>query len=208
MTLDLPKPAEDVISAPLLACILIGGQSQRMSTPKQLISCPEGVTWLERTVAIARRVTSQVDLAGRGEIPSSLKDLPHLADVPGIKGPLAGLLALMRWQLNAGYLLLACDLPGLTIEALQWLISYRSSGVIAILPSIKPNTIEPLTAIYEGTIHSVLESRAKSGIWGFQSLQEERGVITPTPPTQLVPAWQNVNTPDEKKDYENVVHLS
>ncbi|MCX6641601.1 MAG: molybdenum cofactor guanylyltransferase [bacterium] len=191
--------------APVWSCILIGGKSRRMQCPKQLLPSSGGVTWLERTVAVAVSVTPKVVLAGDGVVASSLTHLPHLPDVPDVEGPLAGLLAAMRWAPRVSWLLLACDLPELTSEALRWVMSYRSPAIRAVLPSIKPNMVEPLAALYEWHLHPLLESRAASGIWGFQSLPEEYDVITPLSPQHLLPAWNNVNTPHEKQDYERAV---
>jgi molybdopterin-guanine dinucleotide biosynthesis protein A len=62
--------------------------------------------------------------------------LSALPDVPDKRGPLAGMLAAMRWRLDVSWLFMACDLPQVSSMSVEWLIGKRAPGVWAILPRL------------------------------------------------------------------------
>ena len=182
---------------PLYGCVLIGGRSSRMGTPKHLI-WDDGQTWLERTVDRLTPLVDQVVLSGRGQVPDNLGDLPRLADVPGVAGPMTGLLAAMRWQPDADWLLLGCDQPAFSEEAVSWLRDQTGPGIHAVLPDLAGDgRLEPLLAWYDSRIHPALEDLAGKGCLRLSSLAGWHGVISPTPPDHLRSCWRNINTPEE-----------
>ena len=105
-------------------CVLIGGNSSRMGMPKHLIE-HNGSTWLEIAVGKLREKVDNVVISGKGAVPASLAAVPVVQDVPELKGPLAGVLAIVRWKPDVSWLVTACDLPDLELEALDWLLSMR-----------------------------------------------------------------------------------
>ena len=80
-----------------------------------------------------RRVCAEVVIAGPGAPPGPPADRVALPDVPGVEGPMAGLLAAMRWEPRASWLLAAGHLPKLAEAALDWLLATRAPGVWATL---------------------------------------------------------------------------
>ena len=95
----------------------------------------------------------------------------------------------------------ACDLPLLSLPALEWLLSTRAPGVWATLPQLRgqDGRIEPLLAHYDFRSLPLLENRAAEGDFSLARLGTHPKVIVPSPPSSLVPAWQDVNTPAELK---------
>ena len=93
---------------PLYGCVLIGGQSRRMGRPKHLLQHTHGPTWLEYTVDRLLPLCHEVVVVGRGEIPQPLASLRRLSDPPDADGPMAGILAAMRWMPRADWLVSAC----------------------------------------------------------------------------------------------------
>ncbi len=182
---------------PLYGCILIGGKSSRMGQPKHLIR-ENGQTWLELAVQRLSPLVDQVVLSGRGQVPDCLAHLPRLADVPGIAGPMTGLLSAMRWQPEAAWILLACDQPDFSAEAVSWLRRQAMPGVYAVLPDLAGSGHqEPLLAWYDSRCRFALEELARQGCLRLSGLAGQPGVISPTPPAHLCPCWRNVNTPQE-----------
>jgi molybdopterin-guanine dinucleotide biosynthesis protein A len=168
-----------------------------MGTPKHLI-WEDGQTWLERTVDRLTPLVDQVVLSGRGQVPDNLGDLPRLADVPGVAGPMTGLLAAMRWQPDADWLLLGCDQPAFSEEAISWLRDQTGPGIHAVLPDLAGDgRPEPLLAWYDSRIHPALEDLAGKGCLRLGGLAGRHGVISPTPPDHLRSCWRNINTPEE-----------
>lgn len=179
-------------ATPVYVGVLFGGASERMGRPKHLL--PTGAaTWIERTVATLRPHVERVVLLGRGEVPAGLRDLPMLPDVTDREGPVAGMLAAMRWQPLATWLFVACDLPQLSGEAVRWLLDQRAPGVWATLPRMGGG-VEPLLAHYDFRARRLLEECR-----GPSELARRPQVATPVPPESLAAAWRNVNTPEELK---------
>ena len=178
-------------------CVLIGGRSRRMGQPKHLLR-QDGLSWLERTTGLLSQCTGEVVVAGAGDKPETLIHLPQIADVEGLAGPLAGILAAFRTWPQVSWLVAACDLPDMRIEALRWLLACREPGVRAILPDLAGDgRIEPLLAYYDLSCRDLLEAMALAGQWGLHTLRQEAGVITPKPPDYLRGSWRNVNTPGD-----------
>ena len=182
---------------PVWGCVLIGGASTRMGRPKQLLR-RDGVTWLELIVSQLASQVEQLVLAGRGEVPPALAHLPVLEDVPGLQGPLAGVLAAFRFQPAVSWLVAACDQPYLERAALAWLLHCRAPGVLAVLPDLRGDgRLEPLLAYYDWHCRELLEELAGSGQRRLSGLAGRAGVITPQPPAHLRASWRNINRPED-----------
>lgn len=178
-------------------CVLIGGRSLRMGEPKHLL-LRDGRTWVERTVALLRRVTSQVVIVGAGVLPDSLAELPRVADAWDAVGPLAGLLGAVRAYPSVSWLVAACDMPDIEEQALLWLLNQRRPGVRAVLPSLSgDDLVEPLLAYYDQTCRSALEDMAARGERRIGRLRLADGVETPCPPQRLHGSWHNINRPED-----------
>ncbi len=192
--------AQQWLKTPVLGCVLIGGQSSRMGHPKHMIQ-KNGRTWIERTVEILDQLTSRIIIAGTGTLPESVRECDRLVDVPNVRGPMAGILSALRWAPHASWLVTACDLPLLSLPALEWLLSSRTPGVWATLPQLKGprDGIEPLLAHYDFRSRLPLEHLASEGEFSLSRLATHPKIMTPAPPTSLVTAWRDVNTPSQLK---------
>jgi molybdopterin-guanine dinucleotide biosynthesis protein A len=183
--------------APVWGCVLIGGRSSRMGVPKHLLE-QNGRTWVERTVAMLRQKVEQVVIAGSGDLPAILANLPRVEDVSGLGGPLAGILAAFRGYPRVSWLIVACDLPDMREACLQWLLDCRRPEVLAVMPELEGDgRIEPLLAYYDRACGPLLEAMAANGYGRMSRLQGQVGVVTPQPPVPLRACWRNVNTPKE-----------
>ena len=104
----LPSAVRDV---PLLGGVLVGGGSARMGIPKHLLMHGH-TSFLETVVTALGSNVRQVVLLGSGSIPGTFEHLPRVADPPELDGPLAGMLAALRWAPGCAWIFAACDLPG------------------------------------------------------------------------------------------------
>ncbi len=186
--------ADKWIETPLVGCVLIGGKSRRMGTPKHLLQTG-GKTWLSRTVSLLKPLCKSVVISGPGEIPADVPDCIRLADAPGVDGPLSGLLAALRWSPRVSLLAAACDLPDLSSDAIRWLLETRQPGVWATLPHLAgSNRPEPMLAHYDFRSRAILERQAAVGNFRLTDVASEPKVISPEIPEHLASAWKNVNT--------------
>jgi len=186
-------------SRPILGGVLLGGQSQRMGEAKQLIRCA-GRTIIERTCAALEDQVDEVVLLGDGEVPAALKGLRSLPDPPSVEGPMAGLVAALRWAPHAAWVIAACDLPLLTGSGVRWLLGERRPGRWAILPRTPSGRVDPLLAVYEPHALPLLEQLIADGTPAPRRLAGSKKVVSPTPPEELARQWRGVNTPGEHED--------
>ena len=177
---------------PIWAGILFGGRSSRFGQPKHLVR-DHGKTWLEHTVEAVGPHVAGIALLGAGAVPDGLRSLPVLCDAPDTEGPLAGMLAAMRWRPLTSWVFVPCDLPLLSSEAVRWLIDARAPGTWAVLPRLAGRPCpEPLLAYYDFRAAPMLE-RVRRPI----DIATEARVATPPVPEHIRTSWQNVNTPEE-----------
>jgi molybdenum cofactor guanylyltransferase len=179
---------------PVWAGILIGGGSSRMGRPKHLLR-RAGRTYLEHLVAALAPHVAGVALIGKGDVPPGLPALATLPDAPDRTGPLAGLLAAMRWHPGAAWLIAACDLPLAGEELVRWLLAARRPGRWAVLPSLREGMVEPLLALYEPQALPLLEALAAEPNPAPRLIARHPKVATPIPPAALVRGFLNINVP-------------
>lgn len=167
-----------------------------MGRPKALVEF-DGEPMAARVARTLAGVVERLVLVGDGPVPPL--DIPHerIADVPGILGPLAGMLAAMRRCTRARWIFAACDQPLVRREALDWLLAQAGPGAPAVLPLLSNGRLQPLLALYEPAALPELERLALRRSAGPEALRRVRGVRTPTPPRHLEPCWHNVNTPED-----------
>jgi molybdopterin-guanine dinucleotide biosynthesis protein A len=188
-------------SREILGVVLVGGASRRMGQAKSTLA-HEGMTLSERVVRSLRPHVGQVVLAGAGPVPGSLEGLTRLADPPEVGGPLAGVLAAMRWAPESAWIVAACDMPRITAESVEWLLEQRRPEAWAVLPSSREGHIEAVFAVYEPPVRPLLEERSAAGRWGLRHLARHDRVISPAIPSNLVDAWTNINIPEELQSEE------
>ncbi len=178
---------------PVWGCILIGGGSRRMGRPKHLLRHADGTTWLARLAGEMAPLVEGVVVSGSGTVPDSLANLIRLPDVPGGKGPLAGIIAAFRWQPTATWLVAACDLPDCHRRAMAWLLGQRRPGIWGIMP--RTDRPQPLLAWYDFRTASLFEELVASGAPRPSLMADHPRIATPAVPADLAGAWRNCNTP-------------
>ncbi len=191
--------SEQWLKTPIFGCVLIGGKSTRMGTPKHLLS-EGGKTWVERTVDLLTQTVETVVIAGAGSIPPPLDGHTRLPDVPDAEGPMSGILAAMRWAPQVSWVVAACDLPDLSADAVNWLLSTRAPGNWATLPRLRgSDRAEPLLAHYDFRCGEILQRKAAGRDYRLADIASHPKVISPEVPAHLGGAWKNANSPTDLK---------
>jgi len=186
----------ELATRPIHGGILVGGGSRRMGRPKQLLR-HRGLTFVERVdAALGERIADRV-LLGSGSVPNTLAGLDWIPDPPGVTGPIAGLLAALRWAPGQTWVVAACDQPLITPEALDWLIGQRRPGRWAVLPRLPWRPVEPFLAVYEPQALPLLERLAREPNPAPRRLADHPKVATPEPPGEMADAWRSVNDPEQ-----------
>ena len=180
--------------------ILAGGQSRRMGRDKAQIDV-DGLPLLERTAHLARAVRTSVVVVGRARPDDwPLPDVLFVEDEAPGEGPLGGLVTALRHADGATVLLLACDLPALTSEALSWLLNAGAQCQPALvdgLVTINGGRREPLFALYTPHCLPRIEAHRATGRRSLQALIDAGEFTHVEIPPTFATALVNVNTPDD-----------
>ncbi len=185
---------------PLRAGLLIGGKSTRMGRSKALLRVG-AESLIERSFSVLSRISSGVVLLGSGEVPGPLTPARRLPDIPGIDGPLAGMLSAFRWDPDSAWIISAVDMPLMSDLAWEWLLKQRKPGVWAVLPRIEAESAAETTgACYEPMIFEYIEELARQRVFKLQTIARHSRVATPQIPATIAASWKNVNTDAEWKD--------
>lgn len=146
--------------------VLAGGASSRMGRDKALLEI-DGETLAARAVRLLGEVCEEVIVAdaGRGLLPGSVPDGPG-------QGPAAGILGAARARPGERLLVLAVDLPRVTVALLR-----RLAGADAdlVIPRWERG-LEPLCALYAPAAVRALEERVGRGRLDPRSLAETPGL--------------------------------
>ncbi|WP_339655027.1 molybdenum cofactor guanylyltransferase [uncultured Maribacter sp.] len=136
--------------AKLYGLVLSGGKSTRMGTDKGLIEY-HGVPQREYLYDLLSQVCENTFISLREEQEAELPtDIKTIVDLNEFKGPYNGLLSAHKKYPEVAWLVLACDLPLMGIDALKELILQRNSAKVATAFALKGNPLpEPLCAIWE-----------------------------------------------------------
>lgn len=186
------------MAAPILGGILIGGTSSRMGQPKQ-ICLLDGKTFFDRVAGALQPHVEQVLAIGAGPLPELAAPLARLDDVAGVQGPLAGILAALRWRADATWIIAACDLPFVTADAIGWLLAQAAPDRAAVIPRVDERGVESLLAVYTPAIRKAVEQLLAIGQRAPRLLAELPAVHCPQVPAALVGCWRNVNEPADLK---------
>ena len=148
---------------PLHGLVLAGGRSRRMGRDKAALAYQDGVPHVRRTADLLAAVCERVFVSVRAdqvdgnetEKNTALASLPptvgRIPDAFDVGGPINGILSALQSQPGAAFLVVACDLPFLSAEALRTLVARRDVSKPATMfeNPARENFLEPLCAIYE-----------------------------------------------------------
>jgi len=141
------------MSPKISAVILAGGRCQRFFPVEKCIALFKGKPLILHVVERLRGVASEVVVVVRDEEQgAALKcEIPHKITLTFDRiqnfGPLAGILAGLQASSNPFSIVVGCDMPFLSEEALKFLAEQRSN-YDAVVPLWEDGKIEPLHAIY------------------------------------------------------------
>jgi molybdenum cofactor guanylyltransferase len=178
----------------LTIAILAGGQSRRMGQDKAAI-------FLGKLQKIAQAVAPTI-VIGR-DTPGAIPDIsPH-------QGPLGGLYTALK---HTGHpiLAIACDMPEVDAEALQWLISgweaLSAQNLGLVTRHINSENLEPLFAIYSPACLPLIELSLQNGHRSLQKfIYSSNNFAFCDAPLEIQQKLSNINTPEELEEYREVV---
>lgn len=177
--------------------ILIGGHSSRMGSDKSLLVYHQQPQW-QHLVALLSPRCEQVYVCGRKAQFQPAFENYWLLD-PYEIGPLGGILTALEYNAEVDWLVVACDMPFVNDETIDFLQQNHSQNTLAtafLSPSSR--LPEPLLAIWGATSRAVVQE-------AFARQQHSPMMLLRHPNVHLLecpqPIWlRNINTPE---DYQN-----
>lgn len=149
--------------APILkGLILAGGHSKRMGMDKALINY-HGMPQFQYLHDLLQQYCVEVYISCRHEQVFDTP-IPRIEDKYEAIGPMAGVLSAFKTDPNCAWWVIACDLPYVDAEALNFLLAHRDATKEATF-FIDPETLfpEPLLTIFEPSIYPMLLKSYESG---------------------------------------------
>jgi molybdopterin-guanine dinucleotide biosynthesis protein A len=181
------------------AFVLAGGKSSRMGSDKTLLRLGDE-TLLSQALKLAGAVASEVWIVG--DVKKFVAFGRVVEDVYRERGPLGGIHAALSGSTTELNLMLAVDLPFVTQELLQYLLSRAlESGATVTVPRAGLG-FQPLCAVYRHGFREVAEQSLLEGKNKIDSLfaKVETCVIEESELLRAGFSWEmfrNLNTPEE-----------
>ncbi|MCD9856755.1 NTP transferase domain-containing protein [Epilithonimonas sp. JDS] len=176
--------------------VLAGGKSIRMGKPKEKINW-HGKEQRYYVADLLAPFCDEVYISCRQDHSSDLDpDYLFLSDTFSDIGPLAGLLSAFKTNPDAAWIVVACDLPLLDNDSLEYLIKSRNTGKIATAYRNPSDHLpEPLITIWEPKSYPILNGCLVTGNTSLRKtlINNDIMIIHPLKPDTLL----NVNTPEE-----------
>lgn len=141
---------------PLYGLVLAGGKSQRMGKDKGQIDY-HGKPQREFMADILNEICDETFLSVRSSKNEGVTEYPFLEDTFYDLGPFGAIASAFRHRPNAAWLVIACDLPLLDLETLDFLVKNRNPSAIATAFNSPVNEFpEPLISIWEPSSYPIL----------------------------------------------------
>jgi molybdenum cofactor guanylyltransferase len=152
---------KNVNQSSLNGLILSGGLSTRMGEDKRLIDY-HGKTQEQYLFDLLSIYCSEVYVSINK---NQTADLPHVFDLDlSIKSPLVGILSAFEKHPETAWLVVACDMPFINQEVIEYLINHRNPEKFATaFLNPEEHFPEPLLTIYEPKILEILKEAINQG---------------------------------------------
>jgi molybdopterin-guanine dinucleotide biosynthesis protein A len=177
--------------------ILAGGESRRMGEDKALLRVG-GKTMLELVARTALSARKRTIVVGR-DVPEGwrIRNVAFIPDRRPGEGPLAGLATALAYA-GGDILLLGCDMPLVTPEAIAWLeaAAERNPGSNAVVVR-NGEGLEPLFSVYRQPLLPHVQGLLDRGFRSLHDLIEGTDPAIVDAPPSVAALLRNVNTMED-----------
>lgn len=152
---------KNITQLPINGLILSGGLSTRMGEDKRLINY-HGISQEQYLFDLLKTYCSEVYVSINR---NQNTDLPHIFDLDlSIKSPIVGIISAFEKNPETAWLVVACDMPFVNREAIEYLIKHRNPEKFATaFENQEEHFPEPLLTIYEPKIFKKLNQAVSQG---------------------------------------------
>jgi len=190
------KSATDIPS--FSAAILAGGQSSRMGRNKALLQL-EGKSLISRTVEMVASVVESIRIITNTPGEYAFLNIPMVSDEIRGLGPIGGIYTALRHCDSRQCLIVACDLPFLTVELIRFLLAEAGDHDIFAIDAGRG--VEPLCTVYARHCLPAIEAQIALKDYKvahmFDAVDAQIARLTPEDGLFSEHALFNVNTPED-----------
>ncbi|NRA38201.1 MAG: molybdenum cofactor guanylyltransferase [Planctomycetes bacterium] len=197
-----------MIKNPAIA-ILAGGNSERMGMDKSQLEIA-GRSILGRLVDVATALTDTVLVVGRTKLNESVATNVHcVKDHWKDSGPLGGIATALK-ETGGDVLVVACDMPSIKIEALEFLRDQHQNTAPEQMGTVVNwnAQIQPLFAYYRAKVLAPMEKALEKKELAVHRFIKGNRFKVLEMPDLLSESLFNINTPDEWSRYKSRRKLS
>jgi molybdopterin-guanine dinucleotide biosynthesis protein A len=185
----------------IIGVVLAGGKATRMGYAKERINY-HGKENMYYLADLLNEYFEKVVIS----LPSSYnfeldKSYNYINDVTENIGPIEGIYQALLHSKNRGVFVVAVDLPAVSTRDIEVLLQYRDSNKFATLFTNPKGKYEPLFAIWESKNTIQIKKLIDQKKYGLQRYL--RGVEVQIAPLENYDSLTNINSPEERVDYEN-----
>ncbi|MES2308594.1 MAG: molybdenum cofactor guanylyltransferase [Verrucomicrobiota bacterium] len=181
-------------TSPFTAALLAGGRSSRMGQDKATLLWEGKALWKRQIELLESLHPEHLLISGRPDGPYISSSYPVVFDRENNLGPLAGLKSLLENCTTPRLLVLAVDMPWMTLSLLQQLLQENE----ALVPQCE-GWWEGTAAVYPREILPLIETSLKTSDRSFQSLltraKEQKLIRSWIVPSQFRSCFQSWNSP-------------
>lgn len=182
---------------PIYGLVLAGGQSRRMGRDKASLD-RGGTSQLAYLYSVVDDVAARTFVSTRASQrhDAERSRFPQIVDRYDDIGPVAGILSALESHRAVDWLIVACDLPNVDRQTLDYLVSHRDpERPFTAFRSSRDDLPEPLCAIYCAGSETILRAFVDEGILcPRKMLIRSDTLLLPQPNPRSL---DNVNTPDD-----------
>jgi len=173
--------------------VLVGGQSSRMGRDKALLPY-HGRTLAEHIASIVLEAAGSVALIGSPSQYGGLGFPVHDDDYPW-RGPMGGVATALRVSGAEWNLVVACDMPAITVELLRVLLDRARDPANCVAATGPDGEPEPLCAVYHARSLAAIKRAIQGNRLKMKELVKE---LQPVLCAEIDPgSLANLNTPKE-----------
>jgi len=189
-----------VANKPVYGLVLAGGQSRRMGRDKALLQ-RGGQSQLAFAMSVVTECVDRVFVSTRVDQTNDAEraQFDQIVDRYDDMGPVAGILTALEDYPEVDWLVVACDLPNISVETMQLLLRNREGEqAFTAYRSSHDDLPEPLCAVYRSGCTDIVRQFVNDGIHCPRKIliRSDTLLLEQMDPKSL----DNVNTPDDLRN--------